>query len=210
MNKIQNDVTAPLADRVTDTGLSRRGERHVLPILAIICYVAVIVSAYAPWYLLGTDGATPELPTRSMWNNGLNDWGESNSIVLLAVIGVCVTCWRVIRHYSTAQRATAPLFFALFIFAARQLMAYGAMSSGWHGRFITHEVGWRLTLILVASTVGAVVSMRWLFITQFPIEAVAVGDEPGPREAPKVTGTERFLRALIVLTIVATLFSLTT
>ncbi|MEO9181108.1 MAG: hypothetical protein ABI298_05615 [Acidimicrobiales bacterium] len=142
-----------------------------------------------------------------MWNTGLTDWGPGNSVVVLAVIGVYLSSLRLARQSSRFRSATVPLFFALFVIAARQLMAYGESPSAWHWSFITHVVGWGLWIVLVASAIGIVVSMRGRFVPRSPDRTMRGSEERERSDAPKVQRSTNFLCALIVLTIAVAAFS---
>jgi hypothetical protein len=134
-------------------------------------------------------------------------WGSGNSIVALAVIGVGASIWCIVHDGSRLRGAAPTIFIALFVTAARQIMAFGDTSSGWHWNFLTQVVGWGLTLVLVTSGVGAVVSGRWFVIMQSPHEKLGASNEPARTDATKVLRSTNYLRTLVVLTLLVVAFS---
>ncbi len=202
-----NETPSPLVDEHVEKGFSQRGERHGGPIFSIICYVAAIAGVYAPWYLLGTEVVSPASSGRSMWNSGLTDWGSGHSIVVLAVIGVVLSSWRLARPTSSVRRATFPLFLALFVIAARQLLAYGRTPTGWHGRFLTQVIGWGLWLNLVASALGVAGSILWRSALRSPDRNTRRGEEREQSKTPRERRSTNYLCALIVLAIVVVALS---
>jgi hypothetical protein len=205
LNSEPNAVQPLVVEGAVWAGHSGRAERDTLLALVIACYVVCIAGVYAPWFRLGIEVARPGSPARTFWDSGISNWGSGNALVVLALLGVGVTIWCTVHRGSRLASSVPSFFLALFVVAARQILAYGEIYSGWHWSSLTREVGWGLTLILITSGVGCVVSLRWLFVT--PRETAGEGVERGQREASFAAQSAKYLQALVVLTLLVIAFS---